>query len=949
MNTPAGVRQPIPKPNVKFSKSPSPGETPTTHQEGILFSIAFFNNKNDAKPKLGKGKASWKWKDRASWTWPEFVEIFRKPSVRADKDGPLFSPARFTEARRKNENVDSLSMLVLDFDHHITLAEALEVCEVLGVNYLIYTTHSHQRVTKSHPKQEDCFRVVIPLSQPIPREDFPYLFNWANNIFANKVDESRKDLCGMFYLPAVYSGDSPYEIFSRTDGGFLDWKEPVMEMKEKDSVGLAQGAEPPAPPTGASEVVCNVFLSQSPGEEKQTQHSSSAPVSRRRKSAEGASQKRLPPSLDSITYDPLKPFETWKAGLIVHISKHPLAKMNGQGKLDSPGLCHKSRIGKALFCNLDANNITCTAGCSVIEVATAYGYVPPPKSNGKEREVSNSKPKDSNTVQTQDNGDEYFYHEPLKLKRKIKVVEGNKKVNNNNSKLKDESPEVPPKPTVKSLPVKWLKDVEEKETEWLMPGVPIGKVTLIGVDPKAGKSWVTFSWAAAVSNGRYDQLPGWTERAPGKVLIFSLENDCSDTIKPRLRHLGAEMDNTGVIDTHVTLEGGSLSLIEATIAEVKPDLVIFDPITLYIGGELDMNKANKVRQPMQRLQTLAAKFHCAVVVVAHLNKGSGAKSIYRVLGSVDFIASVRSVFIAVVDPKNKGERGLYHEGGNNNKEIDPRGYSIVDTSDGVGVLVWTGAPEFSLESSLTNQTSSQTSEEDRKLAKLDALDFLTKFLADGPQEARYVVEVSKGAGISKRTLDRAKESLGIQSYKEGGGRYGEGSKWFWKLPDWESEDENVSNNSHQDCQIPDEGCQPPAVGNLDLNSSDKSIYINDLSQGCQPLKSGNLDYDFGNLDSGSSDQDPPQGYQSHSVDNLVVNDSNKSIYGNGLPQGAHPSKSEHVVGDIEHLVDVEGSKLEPDSNNFTPQEGPEPAPDDPQEEPLNRTPPHARYASSSIT
>src|SRR4030095_813049 len=104
---------------------------------------------------------------------------------------------------------------------------------------------------------------------------------------------------------------------------------------------------------------------------------------------------------------------------------------------------------------------------------------------------------------------------------------------------------------------------------------------------------------------------------------------------------------------------------------------------------------NKVRQPMQRLQTLATKFRCSVVVVAHLNKSSGAKSIYRVLGSVDFIASVRSAFIAVVDPKNKSERGLYHEA-TNSKEVEPRGYSIEDTSDGVGVLIWTDAPTFSL-------------------------------------------------------------------------------------------------------------------------------------------------------------------------------------------------------------------------------------------------------------
>jgi uncharacterized protein (DUF927 family) len=315
-------------------------------------------------------------------TWAEFVEAFRRPAIRADKDGPLFSPAIFTRPRRLNENVHSLSMLVLDFDHDISLTEALEVCEGLGVDYLIYTTHSHQRVTDRHPTPEDCFRVVLPLKELIPSEDFPYLFKWAEAIFDHKVDTSRKDLCGMFYLPAVYSPDSRYEFYAKTDGAFLDWR--GLEGLRSATLRSAQtqGACPLQPPTDAVEE-CVSTLSPPPpaGSNKGvTQHLSSASVT-----AGGVSQSL---TLDDITYDKSNGFEVWKAKLIVHISNHPGSRLNRSGRIDAPGLCHGSEKGTAVFCDPRLNSptcnegcgITCNKGCGIIQIAESYKYPPPPKS-----------------------------------------------------------------------------------------------------------------------------------------------------------------------------------------------------------------------------------------------------------------------------------------------------------------------------------------------------------------------------------------------------------------------------------------------------------------------------------------------------------------------------------------------------------------------------------------
>ena len=52
-----------------------------------------------------------------------------------------------------------------------------------------------------------------------------------------------------------------------------------------------------------------------------------------------------------------------------------------------------------------------------------------------------------------------------------------------------------------------------------------------------------------------------------------------------------------------------------------------------------MNNANEVRNVMAQLGRIAEKYDCAILLVGHMNKGSGNKSSYRGLGSIDFQAS----------------------------------------------------------------------------------------------------------------------------------------------------------------------------------------------------------------------------------------------------------------------------------------------------------------------
>jgi RecA-family ATPase len=78
-------------------------------------------------------------------------------------------------------------------------------------------------------------------------------------------------------------------------------------------------------------------------------------------------------------------------------------------------------------------------------------------------------------------------------------------------------------------------------------------------------------------------------------------------------------------------EGSGLSKFDRDLKAVRPALVIIDPILAYLGGKVDMNKANEVRAFMKELAERAKRFGASILTVRHLRKsGGGGKAIYGV-------------------------------------------------------------------------------------------------------------------------------------------------------------------------------------------------------------------------------------------------------------------------------------------------------------------------------
>ena len=218
-----------------------------------------------------------------------------------------------------------------------------------------------------------------------------------------------------------------------------------------------------------------------------------------------------------------------------------------------------------------------------------------------------------------------------------------------------------------------METVEVEQIEWLLyPFIPFGKVTIIQGDPGEGKTTMVLQIIAKLTRGESilpddptkdkrtddDNEDGVVDKenirnnassyhleTPVNVIYQTAEDGLGDTIKPRLLAAGADCTKVMVIDdSEQPLTMADVRLEEA-IVQTKAKMVVLDPIQGFLGAEVDMHRANEIRPLMKRIAVLAEKYHCAIILIGHMNKNSNGKSSYRGLGSIDFQAAARSVLI----------------------------------------------------------------------------------------------------------------------------------------------------------------------------------------------------------------------------------------------------------------------------------------------------------------
>jgi hypothetical protein len=317
-----------------------------------------------------------------------------------------------------------------------------------------------------------------------------------------------------------------------------------------------------------------------------------------------------------------------------------------------------------------------------------------------------------------------------------------------------------------------ISEIEEVPIEWFWePYIPLGRLSMLGGDPGAGKSFITTMLAATYSKG--DCFPGDKDRHDsGNTLMLAVEDDPADTIKPRLRNLQADLTKIFISEEDIVLDPDGLMAIRTMIRQTKAKLVIIDPIVAFLGPKMDMNRANEVRHIMKGLAKIARELNIAILVVRHNRKegtnGSTGKAIYAGMGSIDFTASVRSE-LAVVTSKN-GTNFLNHIKSNSGRKGQSLTYEIVSLPDGSGLFRWKDFAAWPPASDGTKKTISTRFKNEIKIKR-----WLFETLQQHPEgiTAKELSSLAQFAGYSQTKLDHIKKGIALSVKR--------GSEWYWTL------------------------------------------------------------------------------------------------------------------------------------------------------------------------
>ena len=214
-----------------------------------------------------------------------------------------------------------------------------------------------------------------------------------------------------------------------------------------------------------------------------------------------------------------------------------------------------------------------------------------------------------------------------------------------------------------------MVDVKEERVEWFWEDrIPYGNQTILAGNPGQGKSVLTIDLVARASTGR--RMPLSLDSAePISVILLTAEDGVANTVKPRLKAAGPDMNRVYVMEG-IREEAGEviqlisipddIPLLKTAIIETEARLIVIDPLDAFLADNVNSHQNHSIRRALTPLKMLAEETGVAVITVCHLNKnaGAGENAIYRVGGSIGTTGAARSVLLVAPDPEDEDSRIL---------------------------------------------------------------------------------------------------------------------------------------------------------------------------------------------------------------------------------------------------------------------------------------------------
>ena len=283
--------------------------------------------------------------------------------------------------------------------------------------------------------------------------------------------------------------------------------------------------------------------------------------------------------------------------------------------------------------------------------------------------------------------------------------------------------------------------------------------------------------AARLSRGT---LAGEHYGTPSAVIVVASEDDWPRTVAPRLVAAGADLALVYRLEVATADDlPGSLTLpldverLERAVRKVAAAAVFLDPLVTVLDGSLDAHRDREVRGALEPLAQLAHRTGTLVNGLVHLGKSDRADVATAVLGSRAFTAVSRAVLVAARDPDAEDGACVLSVEKANLGRLDVPGlrYRIdsasVPTPEGpadVGRLVLLGESDRQVRDFYADHADA-----DERSDRDEAVDWLRGHLIEtgGEAAAADLFRAASAAGISKRTLQRARPRAGVRADRRG--------------------------------------------------------------------------------------------------------------------------------------------------------------------------------------
>jgi hypothetical protein len=374
-------------------------------------------------------------------------------------------------------------------------------------------------------------------------------------------------------------------------------------------------------------------------------------------------------------------------------------------------------------------------------------------------------------------------------------------------------------------PLRCLADLPQQPSQWLWPGrIPRAALTLLCGDAGRGKSLLSLDIAARVTSGQ-PWPDGAAPEQPADVLLLSAEDSIGRTVRSRLIAHGADLRRVYYLNSGIWMEptapltppvkpDGIIAYttfgnmhIHASHAlyrdarqikdalEALPEcrLVVMDPMSAYFKpGRID--DPEHAREFLAPLATFADRTGAAVIAVVHRDHAMRRPTDRRHYPLRALADMARAIYLIDRHPDFPGTTAMLPVKNNFGDSSSALAFTITAESHEAGRIQWRPEPLELTGDEVQADARSNHSRPPRLLEIDRAVAWLKGALAAGPVFTSELEARAAQAGVTERTLRRARNLLRVKTFRQAAT---EGGRWLCALPGENcSPNDQVGQKSH---------------------------------------------------------------------------------------------------------------------------------------------------------